>query len=200
MRLILATHAETDWTRAGRYQGHTDIPLSEPGLRQAALLRQALTGERIEWIVSSDLGRARQTAESIASGHDRTVALEPRLRELHFGAWEGLTFADLQRDHAQAWAAWRANPLQSGPPGGETLDDVKRRLEAFLGDLARRPEQAVLLVGHRGAWRVLLCLLLGIPVERHWQFHLNVASISELDWTDGQTRLLRWNESRMDFT
>ena len=110
---MLATHAETEWTAQGRYQGHADVPLSERGLEQAKGLQRRLAAEPIEAIVSSDLRRSRQTAERIASAHAVEPVFEPRLRELHFGQWEGLTYADLQRTDAAAWAAWQ--PIRFDP-------------------------------------------------------------------------------------
>jgi len=182
MRLLLATHAETDWTIAGRFQGHTDVPLNEIGRQQAAHMQKRLAAQSPAAIVASDLRRAWQTAEILALPYGLVPTADPRLREMHFGAWEGLTYAEVQATDGASLTAWQANPLQASPPGGEGLAKVAERLQSFLGDLAERPEATVLLVGHRGAMRVLLCLLLGVPIERHWEFHLDVASVSELDW------------------
>ncbi len=144
--------------------------------------------------MASDLSRAWQTAEILAVGHGLPVVPEPRLRELNFGAWEGLTYAEVQQTDAATLAAWQANPFDASACGGERMADLVLRLQSFLRDLADRPEETVLLVGHRGALRVLLCLLLGVPVERHWEFRLEVASLSELEWRDGKATLVRLND------
>lgn len=194
MRLLIATHAETDWTVVARFQGHTDVPLNDRGRRQAADMQRRLAGEPADAIVASDLNRAWQTAEILAVPHGLPVAADPRLREMHFGAWEGLTYAQVQETDGPALAAWQANPLTASPPSGEGLAEVVQRLQAFLGDLAERPEATFLLVGHRGSMRVLLCLLLGVPVEWHWDFCLDVASLSELEWQGGVASMVRLNE------
>lgn len=194
MRLLLATHAETDWTVVGRFQGHTDVPLNERGRGQAAAMQRRLAHEPIDAIVSSDLSRAWQTAEILAVGHGLPVTAEPRLREMNFRAWEGLTYAEVQQTDAATLTAWQANPLAISPPGGERMAELVQRLQAFLSDLANRSEATVLLVAHRGALRVLLCLLLGTPVERHWEHRLEVASISELEWRAGLATLVRLND------
>jgi alpha-ribazole phosphatase/probable phosphoglycerate mutase len=195
MRLLLATHAETDWTTVGRFQGHTDVPLNERGRQQAAIMQGRLAQEPLGAIVASDLSRAWQTAEILALSHGVPVTADRRLREMGFGAWEGLTYAEVQRTDATALSAWQANPFGAHPPGGESMAELVRRLQAFLDELAIRREATILLVAHRGALRVLLCLLLDVPVERHWEFRLDVASVSELEWRDGNAMLLRLNES-----
>jgi alpha-ribazole phosphatase len=193
MRLLLATHAETDWTAAGRFQGHTDVPLNERGRTQAAGMQRRLAHVTLDAIISSDLGRAWQTAEILAVGHGMPVVRDARLRELHFGAWEGLTYAEVQQTDPAALAAWQEN-ARAALPGGESMAELVQRLQAFLRDLAGRPETTILLVAHRGALRVLLCLLLDVPVERHWEFRLDVASLSEVAWLDGTATLVRLNE------
>jgi alpha-ribazole phosphatase len=198
MRLLLATHAETDWTIVGRFQGHTDVPLNESGRRQAAQMQRRLAAEPLDAIIASDLSRAWQTAEIVAVPHGFLPTADALLREMHFGAWEGLSYAEVQETDAAALAAWQANPLLTSPPGGEGLTELAQRLQAFLADLANRPEATILLVGHRGAMRVLLCLLTGVPIQRHWEFHLDVASISELDWLEGVGSLVRLNDKARD--
>jgi broad specificity phosphatase PhoE len=179
-RLLLVPHAETDWNAAGRFQGHADTPLNERGRRQAVLLGRRLAAERISETCASDLRRAWDTARSIA-----TPRPEPRLRELNFGDWEGLTYEQVSRAHVSALAGWQEDPLRNAPPGGETLASLGSRLRSFLDEVARSAsERTLLLVSHRGALRVLLCLVLGLPLTAHWRFLLQPASLSVLDCTE----------------
>ncbi|HWY85938.1 MAG TPA: alpha-ribazole phosphatase [Gemmataceae bacterium] len=195
MRLLLVSHAQTEWTDQGIFQGHTDIPLNERGRRQAHILQNHLAQEEFQAIVASDLRRATETAAILALPHGMSVATDPRLREMHFGEWEGLTYADIQQRFPTALAAWRESPLQMGPPQGEQLGDVERRLQGFVRDLGcRSQESTILLVAHRGSLRTLLCILLGLPVERHWEFRLEVASLSEVRIVAGKATLMRINE------
>jgi alpha-ribazole phosphatase len=195
MRLLLVSHAQTEWTDQSIFQGHTDIPLNERGRRQAHILQNHLAQEKLQAIVASDLRRATETATILALPHGMSVVTDPRLREMNFGEWEGLTYADIQQRFPTALAAWRESPLRMGPPQGEHLGDVERRLQGFVRDLVcRSQESTILLVAHRGSLRTLLCILLGLPVERHWEFRLEVASLSEVRIVAGTATLMRINE------
>jgi alpha-ribazole phosphatase len=194
MRLLLVTHAETDWNAQGRFQGHAAAPLNERGRAQAAWLRERLANEALQAIIASDLPRAWQTAEIITAAHDLRIETEPRLRELHFGEWEGLTYAEVRDRQAQALADWHNVSLPASPPGGETLASLAQRLQAFLHDLREHREESVLLVAHRGCLRVLLCLLLGVDVQKHWEFRLGIASLSELMLATEKAEVVRLNE------
>jgi broad specificity phosphatase PhoE len=162
--------------------------------------------------VASDLRRAWETAEILALPHDLRVQKEPRLRELHFGDWEGLTYAEVRQRDPIALAVWQENPLRGSPPGGESLAGLVQRVRGFLDDIRigtvgdESPLSPVLggegrgllLVAHRGSLRALLCLLLGRPVERHWDFRLDVASLTEVAIVGGQGVLVRLNETPAD--
>src|SRR5512139_4231488 len=117
--LLLARHGETDWNAAGRWQGHTDIPLNEIGRAQAAALADRLRSEGIGAVVTSDLSRARHTAEIVAGALGVPVALvDPGLREQRFGSFEGLTPRECEERYPGDWARYVADP-RAGPPGGE---------------------------------------------------------------------------------
>jgi broad specificity phosphatase PhoE len=191
MRLLIVPHAPTDWNATGRYQGHSDTSLSELGRRQANRLARRLQFERIDSVYSSDLRRAVETVRTICEPRQLQWCCDHRLRELHFGAWEGLTYAEVQERHAQALKAWEADPLQIAPPGGETLAHLSARIGAFLADVAQPtqlcsdevtdPDRTALIVAHRGSLRVLLCLALGLPPEIRWRFRIESASLSALN-------------------
>jgi alpha-ribazole phosphatase len=199
MRLLLVAHAETDWSAQGLFQGHTDIPLNDRGRRQALRLQQHLLQEPFQAVLASDLLRAKETADILARPHGICVQRDARLRELHFGEWEGLTYAEIQERHPNALTSWQETPLLASPPNGECLPDLARRLQDFLGDLSDYPRDGtILLVAHRGALRALLCLLVGLPVERHWDFRLEVASLSEVEIVAGKARIVRLNETLGD--
>jgi len=196
MRLLLISHAETDWNVQGRFQGHKDIPLNERGRRQAYALQRYLAKETIDFIISSDLCRAGETAAIISHPHCLVVRTDARLRELHFGDWEGLTFAEISQREPEAFAAWQASSLYQGPPQGESLTDLARRLNAFLSDRLHHAEgSTTLLVAHRGSLRTLLCLLLKVPVEKHWEYGLQIASLTELMIVAEKAELVRLNET-----
>lgn len=196
VRLILVRHGETAWNAQGRYQGQTDVPLSEAGKQQAAALGCRLAREEIHAVYASNLRRAWETATCIATPHGLPVRAEPRLREVSFGAWEGLTYGEIQERYPQALAAWEAGPLNVAPPCGETLAQVAERVRSALHDVTcAHGEQTVLLVAHGGSLQALLCLALGLAPEARWQFRLDVASLSKLYLYDESAMLMCLNDA-----
>jgi broad specificity phosphatase PhoE len=183
MRLLLARHALTDWNSKGRYQGQQDIALGAVGREQAALLANRLAAEHIDEIRTSDLSRARETASAVAAARGLPLNEDARLRELHFGAWEGLTREEVRQQYPEALAAWELDPLKTAPPRGETLAQLADRVGAFLASLtlSTAPDRTVLVMGHNGSLQTLICVALGLPPVCRWKFCLAPASLSELN-------------------
>ena len=185
MRLILVRHGQTDWNVEHRFQGQTDIPLNATGRQQAATLAQVLQYEPIQVSITSDLQRAQDTAQAIATALKLAPKPEPRMREMSFGAWEGLTYDAIQQQSLERLVAWQTDPLSVAPPHGETLAQVTHRVRQVWQMLpASYPGQTVVLVAHGGPLRLLLCLALDIPPQYHWRFMLDLASLSELSLYD----------------
>ncbi|NPV08439.1 MAG: histidine phosphatase family protein [Anaerolineae bacterium] len=204
VRLLLLRHGETDWNAAGRYQGSTDTTLSERGQAQARAAAAALSSETLDRILCSPLRRAQETAEAIAGSRPAcgealsplSIETEPRLAEICFGDWEGLTHTDIARAYPEALRAWRTDPLTCAPPGGETLAQVAARVRQLLEELRHGPAgQSLLLVGHGGSLGVFLSLALGLPPERRWQLRLNHAALSELLLYSEGAILMRHNDT-----
>jgi len=181
IRLWLARHGQTAWNAQNRYMGQIDHALDDTGERQAAKLGGRLAGETISAIYTSDLLRARQTASAIAAHHSCPMIIEARLREMDFGTWEGLTYAEIQEIDKINLEAWEADRLKNSPPGGESLDQFSSRVEqAYWEIIHAHPEETILVVSHGGVLKVLLCLVLDLPPERYWQIQLSPASLSEI--------------------
>jgi alpha-ribazole phosphatase len=179
--MILVRHGETDWNAQRRFQGQTDVLLNAVGQRQARALGRRLAGVAPDALYASDLRRAWDTAQAIAAAGGLAVQPEPRLREIDFGAWEGLTYAQIVQRYPEAVAAWQADPSGVAPPQGEALGDLVARVRAALDALIQRhPEETALLVAHGGVLQVLLCLAFDLDPGRRWQFRLDPASVSEL--------------------
>ena len=196
IRLLLVRHGTTAWNQEGRYQGQSDLPLDETGLRQALTLKNRLARQEIGAIYASDLIRAWQTASAIAEPHSLAVRPEPRLREIDFGVWDGSTYAEIARRFPQALAAWEADPLNTAPHGGESLGQVTARVRAALDDIRHlHPDQTVVIVAHGGSLHVLLCLTLGLKPNARWQFRVSPASLSELHLDERGAVLTRLSDS-----
>ncbi len=182
MRLILVRHGATLNNAQARFTGQCDIELSAAGKQQALALAKRLADERLDGIVSSDLLRARHTAEHIAGLHELPVREDPRLREISLGAWEGSTYEEILARDPQLAVRWQADPVTCAPPGGETLAQLRDRISAALDDWYAEHASATLLwVTHGGVIGVLLCHLLGMDLHRRQQFRRDNASVTELE-------------------
>lgn len=142
-------------------------------------------GPGLDVVYCSPLIRAVASAEYIAAPHGLTPVVEPDLRERHFGVWEGLSFAEIKRDFPDVFTAWAADPVRFAPPGGENTLEVSRRgrtaLEAIL---ARHPGQNVAVVAHGGINRVILCHLLGVPLENIFRLEQDLACFNLIEIWD----------------
>ncbi len=184
-RLLLIRHGETDWNAEGRYQGQADPPLNATGWEQAGALAEALRGTALEAIYSSDLRRARQTADLLAAATGAPLLLEPRLREVGLGEWEGQPFRDIQSRHPDLLRQRREDPLHFAPPGGETVLALRHRLLSALNDIAAsHPRGSAALVSHGFALAVLKVSLNGYPFERVWDL---VPANAEMEWVEVNT-------------
>jgi broad specificity phosphatase PhoE len=158
-RLFLARHGETSWNLERRWQGHTDIGLSERGREQAQQLAARVRALGVGHVRSSDLSRARETAEIVARALGLAdVVVDPRLRERSFGVFEGLTAEECADRYPEVWTRYQVDRTCI-PPGGEAQEAVVARLRQAVEEALAAPlpdDQAVLLVGHGGSTRALL--------------------------------------------
>lgn len=163
--LLLVRHGETDWNRDGRWQGGSDTSLNDLGREQARALAEQLDGD-IDVLYSSDLARARETAEIVAAKLGLEVRLDPRLRERGFGSWEGLTMPEIEERFADSHRRWRAGE-GSGADDAETFEDFSARVNDFLADVIRlHPGDEVLVISHGGSIRVIHALAAGLDYVR----------------------------------
>lgn len=169
MIIIMVRHGQTDWNLEKRYQGHQDIPLNQTGRQQARELALMLQHEPIEAVYSSDLLRARETAEIIAQPLSLSVNLDPRLREMSFGRWEGQTFTDIFRDYPDEFEEWFRHTSDFAVPGGESVNLLLERFQAFLTDISARHTGTVLLLTHGGVIRSFLYRILGQDPRELWK-------------------------------
>jgi probable phosphoglycerate mutase len=156
--VLLARHGETDDNRPPlRFQGWRDTPLNETGCRQAGELAERLASAGIGSLWSSDLSRARDTADVVARRIGLDVRLDQRLREANRGRWEGRLFDDVARDEPELFAAWMHAGDSWRFPGGESLREQQERVLACIEDIRHAGELPALAVCHGGSIRVTLC-------------------------------------------
>jgi broad specificity phosphatase PhoE len=169
-RFCLIRHGQTDWNVEGRYQGQADAPLNEVGRAQALALGKKILDQSFAAIYSSDLSRASETAQIIASFLHLPVSLDPRLREINQGEWEGKHISEIRTRYAQMWKKHRNDPDNARPPGGETITEVAQRMFSALNELSDvYPEGLVLVVSHGLSLATVICRSQGLPVERAYE-------------------------------
>jgi broad specificity phosphatase PhoE len=196
MRLIVVRHGETFYNAQRRLTGQSDVPINPLGERQVAALSDCLATEQLDVIVTSDLERARVTAEAIALNHGLPVYEDTDLRELSFGDWEGYTFDEVLARDADLVSLWRADPVKNAPPGGETVAQLRDRCaRALTYWQTRYTESNVVWVTHGALIGVLLCHVLGIDLKHRWQFRHDNASISEIRLRGDGAVIMRLNET-----
>jgi probable phosphoglycerate mutase len=185
VRIFLARHGETVFNVEGRWQGHSDSPLTERGLRQARELARALADEPIAAVFSSDLGRAMGTARAVADAHGLDVTPDARLRELNTGHWTRKSRAEIELEYPGLQKAWATRPAGLRLPGGETILEAQARALAFVAEhMPDHIGQAVLVITHGAIGQSILVNAMGGTVEDLWlDEHLDNCQISRLRWT-----------------
>ncbi|MGZ3585695.1 MAG: histidine phosphatase family protein [Candidatus Limnocylindrales bacterium] len=171
LTLVLTRHGLTPRSVPEQHLGQRlDIGLAEAGRAEASALAARLAGVRFERVISSPLMRAMETARLLASG--REIEPDPRLLEMAYGAWEGLTYQQIDARDGAARRLWEADPAGLACPGGESGGDVALRIRAFLeatieaaGSPADTADHLVLAVAHSTTNRILLCVALGVAVR-----------------------------------
>jgi probable phosphoglycerate mutase len=186
--IAFCRHGETAPNRQGLLLGRADPPLTPTGIEQAARMGERLAPERVTAVLSSPLRRARDTAAAIAATTGCRVEVDERLVEIHYGEWDGRSFADLPPDLVDQW---HADPAFT-PPGGESLVDVQARMATTTADLlARAGDGTIVAVSHVSPIKAAVCWALDVGPMLAWRMRLDVASITRI--TPGPT-LRSFNE------
>jgi broad specificity phosphatase PhoE len=195
-RILLARHGETDWNRDGRWQGHTDCPLNDVGLAQARALAAHLAGMRIDMLYSSDLSRARQTAEAAERAIGLPAVVDSDLREVDVGEWAGCT-REQARERDPAWYREWADGAVAGYGGGETYLDLHRRsVRAFHRVLAAADGRTAVIFCHGGNIRAIVSEVVGLGADQRWRL-AGVAncSLTAIERRHDRVTLATFNES-----
>lgn len=195
-RLFVLRHGQTAWNAQSRIQGHLDMPLNAVGRWQAARLAQALQGEALAAVYSSDLVRAHATAEPLARLMQLPVHTVADLRERAFGHFEGQTFQDIEARWPEDAARWRRRDPDFGPGGGESLRAFyERSVQASLRLAERHAGQAIALVAHGGVLDCLYRAALGLDLQAPRSWPIANASINRLLWTPQGLSMVGWHDA-----
>lgn len=198
-RFCLVRHGETDWNAQRRIQGNLDLPLNPTGLAQALAAARGLADAGIEAIYSSDLARARQTAEAAAQHTGLRVKLCEQLRERRYGIFEGLTYDEARRQYPDVYSGFELRDAAFAVPGGESLQQLAARVETALRRIAdRHPHQTVLVVTHGGVLDIAYRLSTGRTLDSPRDFVIPNAAYNWIDWRpdglQGRFVLRAWGE------
>ena len=172
-----------------RYIGQLDLPLSEEGILQSRGLQKLLEGAELKTAYCSDLARSRHTAQVIADG--KAIDIQPLsdLREIALGEWEGRSFADIARRWPDEFRARGEDIGYYRTPGGESFADCQKRvMRAFQQILTGAPGN-VLIVGHAGSNRVLLCQILGLPLDNLFRIEQDFGCVNIIQCTQAGYKL-----------
>ena len=195
-KFILVRHGETIWNAAKRFQGQSDINLSEKGRWQAMRTGEHLAGEQIDVVYASNLIRCIDTAKLILYGRDLDIAVRPELRELSFGEWEGLTYQEISAKSPGALERMRDNGFDFRPPGGETWSEMRDRVVGVYEEIKRdHANKTVLVVAHINPVRVMLGEVLGSNLKTAFRLPLKNCSINILEVGPKRTRLVVYNDT-----
>jgi 2,3-bisphosphoglycerate-dependent phosphoglycerate mutase len=195
-RVIAVRHGETAWNVDTRIQGQLDIGLNAAGREQARRLARVLAGEALDAIYASDLARAHDTARAVAERAGLPLSADVGLRERGFGVFEGLTWAEIERDHPEASRRWRTRDADFGPEGGEALSAFVARAVTAVAAIARRHRgQHIAVVTHGGVLDALYraAARVALDAPRTWQ--LGNASINRLLHGEGGFTLVGWGDT-----
>lgn len=222
MRIYLVRHGETPWNEEMRYQGQTDVPLSEKGRKQAEALRCTLfnnqgTGNRqpgteirIARVYSSDLQRAYETAEIItgkgAGGRGQGAGSEEKpgiitckeLREVNYGVFEGVLLEDIKKKYMDVLQQWWRDPLKARIPDGESLEELHERVLRCYTEIVRAHQEKnedVLIVSHGGPLRIIFMHVLGFTLHQVRSFRVDNTSLSIVEYRNGKPVLALLNDT-----
>jgi broad specificity phosphatase PhoE len=183
--LWLIRHGQTDWNLKGRWQGQSPDapPLNETGRAQALAVRELLKNEHFSAIYSSDLLRSHQTAQLLAEPLGLSVTLEPRLREMDLGDWEGMLSDEIKEQFPHELAERVRDPINTRAPRGESPMQVARRVISAVDEITlRHCGEPVLIVAHGISLAVIICLARGIPLDQIFEYIPDNAKLCHVEW------------------
>lgn len=193
-KLIIVRHGQTLWNLERKYQGHSDIALTDTGLKQAQAVAERLAEEAIAAVYASDLSRAYETAGYIAAKHNLTVNTVPELREIKFGDWEGLTYEAISERWPGMLGKLWTTPDELQIPGGETFHQLKARAYTAIEKIvADHPDQTVAVVAHGGTIGTILCAVLDIHLNHVWSIRQDNTAVNIIEYYDGRPTITLLN-------
>ena len=188
--LYLIRHGETEGGEVRRYKGTIDVPLSEKGVSQMEQVSKYIVekggkGGLMSAVYCSDLTRAIRSAEIVAEPHSLKPIIISSLRERNFGLWEGMSFDEIREKYPLEFDAWAGNPLKFSPMEGEsTLAMRDRVIQAMNEIIEKHNKENIAIVAHGGVNRIILCHILGIPLENIFRIEQDYGAVNIIEFWD----------------
>lgn len=179
--IYLLRHGEIEGPAIKRFIGQTDCALSERGRAQADYWNKWMQGKRITSIFCSDLIRSFETAKIISRGLNVAVSIRPELKEIDLGEWDGQTLQAIRSDFPAEWDERGKYMDTYRPPGGESFVDLYQRVVPVFDHIAETASDPVLIVGHAGVNRMILCRVLGMPIRKLFTIQQDFGALNLID-------------------
>ena len=194
--IYIVRHGQTEWNILGKTQGHGDSNLTAKGRGQAELLAESMTKYPIDYIYSSDLGRAYQTAEIIGNKLSIEVEKTEALREMNFGTWEGRIIKDIIEEDPELYKMWRNEPHLAKIPQGETLSQIKERTDAFIKEINEKYDgKHIVLVTHSLCARIMLLSFLDSDVKNIYRINQANTALNIIELRDYGPVVMKMNDT-----
>ncbi|MBU1671404.1 MAG: alpha-ribazole phosphatase [Actinobacteria bacterium] len=182
-KVILVRHGRTAWHAEGRYCGTADVPLDEIGRQQAERVSGALARRNIVAVYSSPLSRCSELAEGVAAAKGLEVIVDPRLREIDLGRWDGQTYKEIVERDGEMLGRWTRDPTSVTIPGGESLGDVQdRAMDWFHEATSAYPDSTIVASSHGGPIRAVLAAVIGMPLANIFRLTVDLAGICVVNY------------------
>ena len=194
--IYIVRHGQTEWNLLGKTQGHGNSDLTPKGIEQAELLADSMTKYPIDYIYSSDLGRAYQTAEIIGNKLSIEVEKTEALREMNFGTWEGRIIKDKIEEDPELYKMWRNEPHLAKIPQGETLSQIKERTDAFIKEINEKYDgKHIVLVTHSLCARIMLLSFLDSDVKNIYRINQANTALNIIELRDYGPVVMKMNDT-----
>lgn len=194
--IYIVRHGQTEWNLLGKTQGHGNSDLTPKGIEQAELLADSMTKYPIDYIYSSDLGRAYQTAEIIGNKLSIEVEKTEALREMNFGTWEGRIIKDIIEEDPELYKMWRNEPHLAKIPQGETLSQIKERTDVFIKEINEKYDgKHIVLVTHSLCARIMLLSFLDSDVKNIYRINQANTALNIIELRDYGPVVMKMNDT-----
>ncbi len=193
-RVILARHGQTEWNKTYRFQGKTNVQLTEEGKLQAKALAKRLLSWPPEVIYTSPLDRALYTAQAIAEQVNLKPIILPELQEIDFASWEGQSITG-EESQPEIFKRWRNDPFFNPPEGAESWEELSARLSRACEKFLSGNYQRIVVISHGGIMRALYAVLLGLNPHKTWNMDVSNCAMSGIEIRNGHTCLAFANDN-----